>query len=131
MGYWRSAIGVAMYVGLVGCDAVDRLLPGGCSQVLALGIGVAVVDSLSNVSLVNGATVLVRDGTYSDSVTVAGDSSLTFSPRIWLVPDRPGTYAIGVRHAGYSDWSTSNVRVVKDGCHVKAVFVDARLTRAP
>lgn len=121
-----------MSVGLVGCDAVGHLLPGVCSDAVAfLGIGVAVVDSLSNVSLVNGATVLVQDGTFSDSASVAGDSSLTFSPRIWLVADRPGSYAIGVRHAGYGEWTRTGVRVVKDGCHVKAALVDARLVRAP
>lgn len=126
----RIAVGVVMSVSLAGCDAVSRVL-GACDDVAAFGIGVAVVDSVSNVSLVNGTTVRVQDGTFSDSAAIAGDSSLMFSPRIWMVPDRPGTYSIGVTHAGYRDWTASNVRVVKDGCHVTPVLVDAHLVRAP
>ena len=130
MLYLRIAVGVVMSVSLAGCDAVSRALDA-CDDVAEFGIGVGVVDSVSNISLVNGTTVRVQDGTFSDSAAIAGDSSLMFSPRIWLVPERPGTYAIGVTHAGYRDWATSNVRVVKDGCHVSPVLVDAKLVRAP
>ena len=130
MRYLCGVAGLAMTAGLLGCDAVTHLLTG-CDDVAALGLGVSVVDAVSNVSLVNGTTVFVQDGAFSDSVTVVGDSSLTFSPRIWMLPERAGTYAIDVRHAGYRDWTASGVRIVKDGCHVTPVLVDAQLVPTP
>ena len=130
MRYLRGAAGLAMTAGLLGCDAVTHALEA-CDDVAAFGLGVSVVDGASSVSLVNGTTVFVQDGTFSDSVTVMGDSSLVFSSRIWLLPERAGTYAIDVRHAGYRDWTMSGVRIVKDGCHVTPVHVDAQLVRTP
>lgn len=130
MRYLRGAAGLAMTAGLLGCDAVTRGLEA-CDDVAAFGLGVSVVDAATSVSLVNGTTVFVQDGTFSDSVTVMGDSSLVFSSRIWLLPERAGTYAVAVRHAGYRDWMASGVRIAKDGCHVTPVLVDAQLVRTP
>jgi hypothetical protein len=87
MRYLRGVAGLLIAAGLLGCEAVTHLLTA-CDDVAALGLGVSVVDAVSNVSLVNGTTVFVQDATFADSVTVIGDSSLVFSPRIWLLPER-------------------------------------------
>lgn len=50
-------------------------------------------------------------------------------PEYNFAGERSGRYSILVQTPGYLDWSTSNIQVRKDECHVKTVRITARLKR--
>jgi hypothetical protein len=102
---------VSLLSALSGCDALTGLTSGDCTTMAVPAISVTVVDSVTGASLSQGTTVRVRDGLFSDSVTVAGSPGDTERIAIGLAYERAGTYQVTVSHPGFVDWAVDNVRV--------------------
>jgi hypothetical protein len=108
-------------------------LSAACSSddyVCTLGVEPAVVvtvwDARTHAPAPPGATGLLREGTYVDTLRRAGGGDAEY----WLAGayERPGTYAVGVRLAGYREWTAGRVRVTGDRCGVVTQRLVAELT---
>lgn len=122
----RVAFLLVVSAGLSGCESLG--LGRACTDEPVAGIMLTVVDSASGEQLEFGeVTVLVRDGTYRDSVSIPESGA----PAVFLLAsDRPGTYEVSVTADEYEDWASGSVVVVEDACHVRTVEVLARLQPA-
>jgi hypothetical protein len=99
-----------------------------CTDVAAPGINVVVRDSVSGSFAANGASATAVDGAYSDTNSFSETHGRPEYP-IGLAYEREGTYAVAVSKTGYKAWTASGVRVIRDGCHVRTVTLNARLQR--
>lgn len=129
-GRWRAGVGATLGVvvlGLAGCgnDPVGFA----CTTEARSSVTVTVLDSASGTGRARGATVILRDGAYTDSSVFALDDPLpgdsVFYPTNTF--ERAGTYTVRVRRPGYALWERQNVRVTSDQCHVVTARVRARL----
>ena len=97
------------------------------------GLIVHVHDGQTGLYAASGSTVVARSGTYADSLRVA--TTAADSVAVWLADNRPGTYDVVVRKAGYLDWTQTGVVVVPGAAPcpqlVTTTNVDARLQRGP
>lgn len=114
-------------IALSGCsDTPSQLV---CSEYAAAAITAYVQDSVSLMWLASGATLVVQDGAFLDSLTVpaglADQNALPLStPGSY---ERPGMYLVTVRRPGYADWVKASVVVRSGPCHVEGVVLTARL----
>jgi hypothetical protein len=124
----RLLCGCAGAVVLGACNPLS--LPVDCTADLRFGLIVTVVDSLTNAPPAS-ATLIARTAAAVDSV--GPHSPLPTGQGAVLVlsaaPERPGTYDLTVRAAGYRDWTRTGVRVTADECHVRRVELTARLQK--
>ena len=128
MKHLKSITVLATAIVVAGCEGIT--FGRDCTAILVPAINVTVIDSITGESRERGSTVLARDGSFVDSRVVPDDSTLApFS--IQLAHERAGTYVVTVSHAGYREWTASNVRVRDEGCHVATANLVARLVRAP
>lgn len=98
-----------------------------CTSELRFGVSVQVRDSVSRAAAASGALLVIRDGTYADSMSYpAGHAELDGAP-MFGAPERAGVYTLTVSKAGYRDWIRSGIRVTKGECHVSPVTVTALL----
>jgi hypothetical protein len=121
----------SLLVGVSGCnDPVGAIA---CTSEARQAINVFVRDAVSDAPIASGATLVLRDGTFADSVTSPfGDPSnnqASLSPLNSF--ERAGTYAVTVRRANYVQWDTTGVRVTEGVCHVNTVTLTARLSPLP
>ena len=130
MEHVKSITVLATAVVVVACASLT--FPRSCTDIAVAGISLAVVDSITGAQRLSGATVRARDGSFVDSMVFRDDTTLFQSGDAGaaLALERAGTYAVSVSHAGYRDWTASNVRVRDDGCHVRTAHLVARLIRA-
>lgn len=128
----RTIIVVAVAVVVAGCGSITGLFSD-CTTNLVPAVSVTVIDSITSVGVEHGATARARDGSFVDSMVVTSDTtgSAGFSLPIPLAYERVGVYQVSVSRAGYRDWSASNIRVTKSGCHVSTAKLVARLIQAP
>lgn len=94
-----------------------------CPRVLTPSVQVTALDSLTNVNVTPGATLVLQHSAGVDSVTV---------PTVPLTSahvgeGRSGTFTLRVRRAGYRVWEKTGVQVEAEECGVKTVDVTARL----
>lgn len=103
--------------------------PIACTEEARSALAVLVYHGFTDVGIAEGATLVLRDGTFADSVTSPlGFSGSAAGPLITPnTYERAGTYAVTVRRAGYSQWDTVGVRVTEDVCHVNTLTLTARL----
>ena len=111
---------------LTACSSAPLLT--GCAGVGAWGLVVSVQDSVSAAPAAAGATLFTYDlaagGARVDSTTGTSDTDILRG-----ADDRPGSYSVTVRKAGYRDWVRSDV-VVHNGCPaIETVALTARLAR--
>jgi hypothetical protein len=115
---------------LTGCGSA--VFDGPCTADYRYGLTVTVIDSVTG-SPPASAVLLARSGAYADSVGPAAPQlSYENGPsvlRLSTAGERPGTYELTVRAAGYRDWTLTRVKVTGDECHVRPVAVTARLQR--
>jgi hypothetical protein len=91
------------------------------------GLSVYVKDSLTGAAVASGASLVVRDGVFKDSVShPSGRPELNALPLL-TAGERAGTYQISVSKPGYLPWSRSNVRITANECHVNPASVTALL----
>jgi hypothetical protein len=131
MKHARGILVVASLLTLTACDAITGLFPGDCTTMPVPAIRIDVVDSITGVTIGSGATVRVRDGSFTYSLVVPTDPTSGAPGPISLGFERAGVYQISVSHPEYRDWSASDVRVTRDRCHVRTAILVARLVHAP
>jgi hypothetical protein len=98
-----------------------------CTLELRAGLLVDVKDSLTNAGVASGASLVVREGSFKDSVAFPSSRPDLDALPLVAAGERAGTYQITVSKPGYATWTRSNVRVTKGECHVNPVRLTARL----
>lgn len=129
-GAWRGGIGAMLAVvvlGLAGCE--NDPVGFGCTLEARSSVTVTVIDSASGTGRARGATVILRDGAYTDSSVFALDDPLPGDSIFYFTNtfERAGTFTVRVRRPGYALWERQNVQVTSDQCHVVTARVRARL----
>ena len=94
-----------------------------CDLVQKPGIALTIVDAVTG-NLVEGeVTVIVTDGSYTETVSRQGGI-------VGVAYERPGTYRIEVQGPGYIPWVATNITVTEGDCHVEPVELTAELEKA-
>lgn len=119
----KIAVAVMAAFGASGCG--DEPSPVVCTAIAVAALNVTVVDASTNVPICD-AEVVVTDGGFRETLPVFPSSGADC--RYSGPFERPGTYEITVRRAGYPTAVQSGVRVTADECHVIGVPVTVRLT---
>lgn len=98
-----------------------------CTMEFRYGLSVYIKDSLTGTPIASGASLVVRDGVFKDSVShPSGRPEFNALPLL-TAGERAGTYQISVLKPGYLPWSRSNVRITANECHVNPASVTALL----
>ena len=122
-------------VQLVGLFAVG-VLATGCDRSTCAGVGQPAVrahirDALTGAPLAYRSTLIVREGTYVDSVPypnpAVDSATVDYIDAAW---DRSGTYSITVRREGSRVWTINHIRTEKDGCEFDNAEFTVRLQPA-
>ena len=95
-----------------------------CTSIFLYGISATVTDAVTGSDITAGSSLIVREGTYVDSVTAGPGGTLS------AAGERPGTYNVTVRRAAYLPFAKNAVRVNSDACHVIPVKIQAALSPA-
>lgn len=95
-----------------------------CTMQFVYGISATVTDAATGTDITPGSSLIVREGSYVDSVAAGPGSFLA------AAGERAGTYEVTIRRSGYQPFSRSGVAVTRDECHVHPVRIEARLQRA-
>lgn len=119
----KLALVVLATVGATACG--DERNPVVCTAIAVAALNVSVVDAATNQPLCD-AEVVVTDGGFRETLPVFPGSGADC--RYSGPFERPGTYAVTVRRAGYPTAVQSDIRVTSDECHVIGVPVTIRLT---
>jgi hypothetical protein len=93
-----------------------------CTALYAYGITVTVLDASTSEAPQVAPMGTVRDGNFSDSMTVMGNQLVGAG-------ERAGTYDVRVTAPGYTAWDTTGIVVTADECHVHGVSLTATLQR--
>ena len=86
---------------------------GDCSAVGVAGISATVIDANTNRAPVAVPSMRIEDGTYVEEYTTPFPKS--DPPGYSGAIERPGTYRVLVRAAGYQDYVIENVRITRAG----------------
>jgi hypothetical protein len=126
----RSIVGCLypMLIGATACSAASTSPV--CTQEFRPALMVYVKDSLTNTGTASGASLIVREGTYKDSVAFPNGKPELNDLNLNAAGERAGTYQVAVSKPGYATWIKSNVRVTKNECHVNTVQLTALLQPA-
>lgn len=92
---------------LSGCNVIGIT----CPLIGSDAIIVEIRDAATGAPAAAGATLIVRQGTYADTVQGGPAASATLS----AASERAGTYDVLVRKPGYQDWTQENVTVRRAG----------------
>lgn len=111
-------------IGLAACSASTAPV---CTQEFRPGLAVYVNDSLTKAGSASGASLVVRDGNYKDSVAAPGARPDLNTFPLFAAGERAGTYQVTVTKTGYAAWVKSDVRVTANQCHVNTVTLTALL----
>jgi len=99
-----------------------------CPQSSRAALAITIVDSVTGLPVASGASVVVSDGSFQQTIAIPESPSTT---TVGAAEDRPGSYSIVVTRPGYRDWTRSGVDVQSDGCLPVTVAVTARLVPQP
>lgn len=126
LGIVRLVAAVAC-VTLAGCRENTGLIV--CQLYASPSIVVHVRDSVTGGYIASGATLVLRDGTFVDSVSIPADEPTYNEIGLSTVnsEERAGVYSVTIRRAGYAEWVREGVEVTRDECHVRTVRLTARL----
>jgi hypothetical protein len=121
---------VGWYSILIGAVACSGSTSPVCTQESRAGLLVYVKDSLTRAGVASGASLVVREGSYKDSVAAPDSSPFLDNQPLSAAAERSGTYQLTVLKPGYATWLQSNVRVTSNVCHVNTVTLTALLQPA-
>lgn len=105
-----------------------------CPAVVNHGIEVEVLDAATGASVARGATGVVTDGAYTDSLRPVAFRGLPPADTVTTLGaalGRAGVYTVRVQRPGYAPFERTGVRVVLNECGVVTTRLVARLTPAP
>lgn len=116
---------------LAGCRALDGTA---CPAVVSRAVDVEVVDASTGAYVARGASGVVTEGAYADSLRAVGfrgvhpaDTVTTLGAAL----GRAGVYTVRVQRPGYATFERAGVRVATDECGVVTTRLTARLAPAP
>ena len=124
----KSVVGCvySLVICAIGCSgSASSTSP--CTHEFRPGVNVFVKDSLTNAGVASGASLVVREGSFKDSVAFPSGRPDLNDYNLAAAGERAGTYQITVSKPGYATWVQSNVRVTKNVCHVNTVTLTALL----
>ncbi len=98
-----------------------------CTDEARFTLSVEVHDARTGEPAAIGARGLIREGTYTDTLTAVSASALMALNTV----ERPGTYGVTVTRPGYRTWTAEGVKVTADACHVRSRTIQAKLEPAP
>lgn len=114
-------IAIAAVVFMTGCGTPSPD-DSACSTEARSGITVMVKNATGGAAIC-GATVIIRDGTFTETLQELGpDCSYAGA---W---ERAGLYRLEVSKTGFNPASEDNIKVTKDECHVKTEIRTVTLT---
>jgi hypothetical protein len=119
----RALVAVSSLLALAGCTQVSD--PVICTAFVPPSVNVTVQDSVTGANVTPGATLVLREGTYVDSVTAP---PVATSRGVGV--NRAGTLTLTVTQAGYRAWTKAGVKVEEGPCGARTVDVVARLQPA-
>jgi len=91
---------------------------GACTDNVEPGFVIAVYDKQSMEPLC-GANAMLMDGEYVESKTSPVSQACTEDDaRIYMAFEREGSYQIIVSAEGYETWTSDEIAVISDECHV-------------
>jgi hypothetical protein len=129
----RSVLVVAGVLVATGMLARGCASPFGitCTEEGEFAVHVEVRDAATGAPAAEGATLIIREGEYVDSMR--GSVDLPPPPVLSAGLEREGTYHVVVRKSGYEDWIRENVQVRRGGeCNkLQPVQLKASLRRLP
>ncbi len=126
----RLFVAIAL-LSVAGCDLLDDNTGLACTANFVFGLEVAVQDSSTGAPAASGAQLIAQDGAWADTVAFPSNRPDLDAQPLVSAGERPGTYTVTVRKAGFRDWQRSGVVVTADECHVHPVDLTARLQPAP
>ena len=121
---------VGLYSILIAAVACSGSTSPVCTQEFRPGLVVYVKDSLTRAGVASGASLVVREGSYKDSVAAPNFTPDLDNSPLSAAGERSGTYQVTVLKPGYATWLQSNVRVTSNVCHVNTVTLTALLQPA-
>jgi hypothetical protein len=121
---------VGWYSILIGAVACSGSTSPVCTQEFRPGLVVYVKDSVTRAGVASGASLVVREGSYKDSVAAPNSTPDLDNSTLSAAGERSGTYQVTVLKPGYATWLQSNVRVTSNVCHVNTVTLTALLQPA-
>jgi hypothetical protein len=101
-----------------------------CTQEARPGLAVYVRHSSTSAGIASGASLVVSDGSYKDSVAAPNNTADLDNSPLFAATERAGTYQVTVTKTGFVAWMQSNVRVTANRCHVNTVTLTALLQPA-
>lgn len=104
-------IGMIATLFTIGCT--NPFANGDCTSVGVFGIAATVVDASTNRAPLSVPIMRIEDGTYIEEYSTPFPQS--DPPSYAGANERPGTYRVIVRAAGYQDYVRSDIRVTRGG----------------
>jgi hypothetical protein len=105
-----------------------------CTASVEPAVVIEIRDARTGAPLAGSAGGVVRDGTFADSLRPYESTGVEPGPAGLYsrrgADERPGTYAVEVRAAGYAVWTVSGVRASRGVCHVRTQRIRASLAPA-
>jgi len=94
---------------------------GPCTTSVEPGIVVEVREAGTNLPAADGATGLIMERLYTETLRQDGPGALAGAD------ERPGTYALSVSKLGYGTFDTTGIQVKSGSCHVQTVTLQVFL----
>jgi hypothetical protein len=98
-----------------------------CTNEARPAVAVYVKNSSTSADIASGASLVVRDGNYKDSVAAPNNRPDLDNSPLYAGAERAGTYQVTVTKTGFAEWTQSDVRVTANKCHVNTVTLTALL----
>jgi hypothetical protein len=117
----------SVFIGAVACSGSTSPV---CTLEFRPAVVVYVKDSLTKAGIASGASLVVCEGSYQDSVAAPASRPDLDNSALAAAGERSGTYQVTVLKPGYAAWLQSNVRVISNECHVNTVNLTALLQPA-
>jgi hypothetical protein len=118
---------VGWYSILIGAVACSGSTSPVCTLEMRPALAVYVKDSVTRAGVASGASLVVREGSYKDSVAAPNSRPDLDNSALLAAGERAGTYQVSVLKPGYATWVQSDVRVTSTKCHVNTVNLTALL----
>ena len=96
---------------LVSCkDYENEML---CTQNFVYGLSITLADASSPNIIITNATIIAKDGDYEEVLEANSTGDVFFG-----AGERPGTYVIVVTSTDYETFTSEEITVTEDECHV-------------
>ena len=120
----NALLAVSTLLALAACD--DPFIGGvDCPAIVPASVRVTVQDSVTGANVTPGATVVLRDGAFVESVVGPPGAG-----EVAVGGNRTGTFTVTVDQTGYQTWTKTGVKVEKGPCGAQTVLLTARLKPA-